>query len=127
MARQSRGQRRDGRRKRRGRGVRGEAVRRAEFHHQPIGRGVQQRRQGHIRVRPARGGQAEVIHDHRLDLRHQRGQKGGETLTLEVHLDVPDADTFYPAWDATAWRETAREEHDWFTWRWLERIVEDAG
>ena len=48
-------------------------------------------------------------------------------VLTEVHLDVPDADTFYPAWDPADWRETAREEHDWFTWRWLERLSEDAG
>lgn len=45
-------------------------------------------------------------------------------VLTEVHLDVPDADTFYPPWDPAEWRETAREEHDWFTWRWLERLTE---
>ncbi|MFN8194153.1 MAG: dihydrofolate reductase [Nocardioidaceae bacterium] len=42
-------------------------------------------------------------------------------VLTEVHLDVEGGDTFYPAFDEAEWSETAREEHEWFTWRWLER------
>ncbi len=43
-------------------------------------------------------------------------------VLTEVHLEVEGGDTFYPAYDPGEWRETAREEHDWFAWVWLERL-----
>jgi dihydrofolate reductase len=41
-------------------------------------------------------------------------------VLTEVDLE-PDGDTFYPAWGAEAWVETAREDRDGYAWRWLER------
>jgi dihydrofolate reductase len=41
-------------------------------------------------------------------------------VLTEVHQS-PAGDTFYPSWDEAEWTETARQERDGFTWRWLER------
>ena len=41
-------------------------------------------------------------------------------VLTEVH-QAPDGDTFYPAWDRSQWRETAREQRDGFDFVWWER------
>lgn len=41
-------------------------------------------------------------------------------ILTEVDLE-PEGDTFYPEYDAAAWAETRREDHDGFAFVWLER------
>ena len=47
-------------------------------------------------------------------------------VLTEVH-DTVDGDTYYPGWDPSEWRETARDERAHFTWRWLERLPGRVG
>lgn len=47
-------------------------------------------------------------------------ERADEQVLTEVHL-APEGDTFYPAFDRSAWTETAREQHDGFDWVWLRR------
>jgi len=42
-------------------------------------------------------------------------------VLTEVDADVPDADAFYPEFDAAEWTETRREPGDGLEWVWLER------
>lgn len=42
-------------------------------------------------------------------------------VLTEVH-QAPEGDTFYPDWDRSQWRETAREAHDGFDFVWWERV-----
>lgn len=41
-------------------------------------------------------------------------------ILTEVHVS-PEGDTFYPAFDRSAWVETGRERHDGFDFVWWER------
>ena len=41
-------------------------------------------------------------------------------ILTEVH-QRPEGDTFYPAFDRSAWTETRRETRDGYDWVWLER------
>jgi dihydrofolate reductase len=41
-------------------------------------------------------------------------------VLTEVH-QAPAGDTFYPDWDRSQWRETAREQRDGFDFVWWER------
>lgn len=43
-------------------------------------------------------------------------------VLTEVALEVPDADTFYPEFDRSAWVETASSDGEGSTIRWLERL-----
>ena len=41
-------------------------------------------------------------------------------ILTEVHQS-PEGDTVYPAWDQTGWVETARQDHDGWSFTWWER------
>ena len=43
-----------------------------------------------------------------------------DQVLTEVHLS-PEGDTFYPAFDETAWVQTRREDHELFHRVWLVR------
>jgi dihydrofolate reductase len=43
-------------------------------------------------------------------------------VLTEVH-QAPEGDTFYPEWDRSQWRETAREQRDGFDFVWWERVA----
>jgi dihydrofolate reductase len=42
-------------------------------------------------------------------------------VLTEVHQS-PEGDTHYPVYDRSEWAETRREDHDGFSWVWLERV-----
>jgi dihydrofolate reductase len=46
-------------------------------------------------------------------------------VLTEVHQS-PEGDTSYPVFDRSEWTETRREDHDGFSWVWLERIAAPA-
>lgn len=44
-------------------------------------------------------------------------------VLTEVHMS-PEGDAHYPEFDPAEWRETRREDHDGYSWVWLERTTD---
>ena len=42
-------------------------------------------------------------------------------VLTEVHR-CPEGDTHYPVFDRSEWKETRREDHEGWSWVWLERV-----